>query len=121
MAINDQSQSLPSDTDFLDPCAVIDPGEQDETAWPYVRLNFFFIGIPVFELRSNLVNRQRLVAYIGQKRRQHLIEAFAAIEPEADARERNFAQSLVFHGRQIYSSCETPVSRIFTTNARARL
>src|SRR5437588_11145135 len=117
---NDQSQSLPSDTDFLDPCAVIDPGEQDETAWPYVRLNFFFIGIPAFELRSNLVNRQRLVAYIGQKRRQHLLEAFAAISPAADARGRNFAQGLVLHGGLSYSGCETPVSRIVTTYARAR-
>src|SRR5207248_9857661 len=62
---NGQSQSLRSDTDFLDPRAVIDPSEQDETAWPYVRLNFFAIRIPAFELRSNLVNWQRLVAYIG--------------------------------------------------------
>jgi hypothetical protein len=31
---NDQSQSLSSDTDFLDPCAVIDLGEQDEPLGP---------------------------------------------------------------------------------------
>jgi hypothetical protein len=40
---NYQSQSLPSDTDFFDPRAVIDAGEQNEVARPYARLNFFFV------------------------------------------------------------------------------
>jgi len=82
---NDQSQSLPSDADFLDPCAVIKASEQCKAARPYMGLNFFSERVPAFKLGRKLVNRQRFVAYIGEEGRQYLVEAFIAIEPEADA------------------------------------
>jgi hypothetical protein len=51
---DDQSYDLASDTDFLDPRAVIDRGEQDETARSYTRLNFFAVRVPAFGLGSKL-------------------------------------------------------------------
>ena len=50
-----------------------------------MRLNFFSERVPAFKLSRKLVNRQRFVAYIGEEGRQYLVEAFIAIEPEADA------------------------------------
>src|SRR6266436_474268 len=90
---NYQSQSLPSNTDFLDPCAVIKASEQCKAARPYMGLNFFSERVPGFKPGSKLVNRQRFVAYIGEEGRQYLVETFVAIESEADASEVNFARS----------------------------
>src|SRR5712664_2417440 len=89
---NDQSQNLPSDADFLDPGAVIDRGEQAETARTYVRLNFFLVGVPALGVGSNFTDRQRFVAHISQQGRQHLVETLVAIEPKADAIEGNFTR-----------------------------
>jgi hypothetical protein len=64
---------------------VIKASEQNKAARPYMRLNFFSERVPAFKLGRKLVNRQRFVAYIGEEGRQYLVEAFIAIEPEADA------------------------------------
>jgi hypothetical protein len=49
------------ETDFLDPRAVIDRG-QAEAARTHVKLNFFLVGVPAFEVGSNFVDQYWFVA-----------------------------------------------------------
>ena len=54
---DDQSYSLPSDTDFLDPRAVIDRGEQDETARSYTNsISLLYVSQPSDLAATSLVS-----------------------------------------------------------------
>jgi hypothetical protein len=50
------SRERECETDFLDPRAVIDCC-QAEAARTHVKLNFFLVGVPAFEVGSNFVDQ----------------------------------------------------------------
>jgi len=76
------SRERECETDFLDPRAVTDRG-QAEAARTHVKLNFFLVGVPTFEVGSNFVDQYWFVAHVETA---GLVRVMTVLAPPANRR-----------------------------------
>src|SRR6185312_3725948 len=89
---DDQTQCFLMDVDLLNPCTMIQHGEQNEATRAHMRFHFRLVRFPTFKLCREVVDHQWSLTDVGQQCFHDFVETPLAVESDAYASEGDFAR-----------------------------